>query len=170
MPVFTPAQLADLRQLGGGMLDHMRRSLRGEKPPAADLRAMMNRLAGAYGIPGATIVVRYWIDTVIDLSPTIRRGDVQSIVFLDKQRTGFVDVDQLSPDTRWAARVILAAIAGDQVVFYRLVDQLPPNPSGHLIRTVEVCASMLNAYDSPDTRPGHIDVGQVLRIERDRVG
>jgi hypothetical protein len=168
MALFTPAQLAELRQLAAGMLGHIKQLLRHEDPDPAMFAAMVSRLYVGYGMRGAAFVFRAWLDEVIDASPTIERGKVRGIVFANGDGTGYADPTKMSTECRWAAAAVVARTADDQVTLYRLIDRIPPTRAGvYLLRTAEVCAGLLNAYENPESETGPVRVGDVIQL---RVG
>jgi hypothetical protein len=168
MALFTPAQLDDLRELSAGLLGHIRQVLRGEDVPADRFGSMMRRLQSVYGLAGAAHAVRFWLDTVIEASPTFNRGEIQALFFANPTGTGYQDPSTLSSDNRWAAAVLLARISDDQVSLYRLIDQLPPYQAGlYLLRVLQMSAELLNTYENPKNDGRPVKVGEVIRVTID---
>jgi hypothetical protein len=164
MALFTPTQLEELRRLSAGMLDHVRRVMRHEDPPDREFGEMMSQLHVHFGVQGAAYAIRAWLDAVIDVSPTFGRGEINALALVNEHGTGFQDPRVLPADYRWAAAVMLARFSDDQVGLYRLIEQLPPYGAGlYLLRVLQMCADLLNAYDKPaPDRP--IRLGEVITL------
>lgn len=161
MPRYTPTQLAELRELSTGMLDHIRILLRNEQADPARFITMMTRLQQGYDLQGAAFVIRAWLDTLIDACPHAERGTIQGVAFTNSDDPGFDDPDQLSAEYRWAAAAVAARMADNQVRLYQLIDAIPRDRvDAHLLRVAAVVAETLNEYDRPTPgdgiRPGDV--------------
>jgi len=165
MALFTPVQLEELSRLSADLLDHIRRVLRHEDPPSGRFGELMGTLQVRYGACGAAFAVRAWLDAVIEAAPTFGRGDIHAIVFADAEGTGYQDPREMTPDYRWAGAALLARVSDDQVGLYKLIDQLPTFGAGlYLLRTLQVCADLINVYDSPASDDRPVRAGEIVQI------
>lgn len=165
MALFTPSQLDELRQLAAGMLGHIREVLDDGNPDPARFGQMLRRVQTGYGMRGAAHVVRAWLDAVIDASPTVGRGEITAVVYANPDGTAYTTGTHMTPDYQWAGDVLVARLADDQVALYRLIDQIPAGRAGlYLLRTVQLCAELLRAYDNPDPADRPVRVGEVITV------
>lgn len=156
MSRFTTAQLDYLNSQAEHLLNAMRQLL--THNPAVDMRAIVHRLrslAVTYGRPGIAHLVRDWFDRVIAATPGAEPGHDTIVTFTNATFTAPLPAEQVTAEYRWVADVLAAHLAGNQADVYRLIDAVPAGEKStiHLVRALEVAATVLASYDTPGEQP-----------------
>lgn len=124
----------------------------------------LTALSQIYGGPGVAFALRAWCDTFIDATPGAQRGQTVQLAFV-------TDAGDLQTGTdyaphQWAADLVAARLAADQMGFYRLTAALPDDETllgEHVFRLVELVAGALVAYADPaPVAPGQVKPGLYL--------
>ena len=165
MAQYTPAQLAELRELSASMLATIRQAIRENTSDPRPFLDQMRQLATGYGMGGFAYAVRAWLDTVIDTFPQIQRGEIHGIAFTNETRDGFVSAQEMPFEYRWAATALSARMRDDQVALYKLIGQVPPDRAGvYALRVLDLVAGALEDLDRGD-RTGPLRTGDVLVVQ-----
>lgn len=158
MKVFREYERRDLAKRCTLILDAAQHLHRHD--PGYTLNSVTTPLAALsllYGGPGVAFALRAWCDTFIAATPGAERGQTVRLAYL----TGTDD-----PAHRWAADLVAARLADDQMGFYRLTAALPAdeaNRGEHIFQLIELVAGALVAYADPaPAGPGRLKPGLYL--------
>ncbi len=164
MAQYTPAQLAELRELSTSMLDTIRRVIRDDPADQQKFLAQLHRLMHSYGMGGVAFAIRAWLDTAIEAFPHVKPGQIDGVVFTNTEGTAISDDTDMDRERRWAAAALAARMGADQVRLYQMIDSIQPaQASVFLLRVVELVAGVLNDKDGSD-QPGFLRTGDILVV------
>lgn len=138
--IFTIAQQRDIRHLAGCLLQ-AQIALTG--PPAerpADtgdlILSGLRGLTARYGTPGLALATREWCDALSAALPS------------DSPLPEFAG-EESPPAPQWAGDLLTAHLTRDQVMIYRLMGALPPEPLEYVLHLLALVAVSISVLHEP---------------------